>query len=65
MQPQGSTKFSVDITIETLNCGWPVPNQTWNGGEVTWSYLTPVYTYPANPNVYYSDLSVISTNQCQ
>lgn len=29
-QPQGATHIAIDVVVESIDCGWPVPNETWS-----------------------------------
>lgn len=63
-QPEGATKFVLDILIETKQCAWPIPGTTWSGGQMTWEYTSPQYTYPKNVTISRDKFAILSKEPC-
>lgn len=67
-QPKGATGFVAGARIVTRECGWPIPNQAYNGdkgGEIEMEAVSSIREYPHIETFYPIDFNTIWAEECK
>lgn len=66
-QPKGATRFGSTCRVQTKECGWPIPDQSYDhtkGGQIQLEALGSVLKYPNTQTFYSTMFSEVFAYQC-